>query len=362
MGFFSKLFGKKNVDISTVVKTHNDDSPAIICNPVITVKVERKEVPYDNTPDIPEFQGDYAKAVFLNAYSKSSPIKSKHEYQGYLLYECGIRDSVKYHKLLIDEGYLEKSTSADMVSALKVTELKSWLSELGLPVGGKKDALVERIVCAVGEEEIQRKLPNQTYVISEKGRNFLEEHEAYIKIHTHKNWGITWQEYESKKHPGYRIYDVFWGIFNERVVKNGWHCRNDYLCMYQLLVEEGKRQNAVEMLLRVIYLDVSGVEGLTYLDMYRIGAFSLKDTKETFGAAILLAPGLIKDLASFSDVYNDGLVDRLYEWKLPLQICTKRQFLNFVHSVFDGTYVEEIFEEKLKSGYYKAIREIKEQQ
>ena len=69
MGFFSNLFKKKE-----------NTQPASAIN--ITVKTGI----VTNDPDIPPLQGDYAKAVFLWAHSKASPIKDNDSYARYFLY------------------------------------------------------------------------------------------------------------------------------------------------------------------------------------------------------------------------------------------------------------------------------------
>jgi len=43
-----------------------------------------------NESEIPPLQGDYAKTVFLWAFSKPSPIRKADDYAAYFLYECGI--------------------------------------------------------------------------------------------------------------------------------------------------------------------------------------------------------------------------------------------------------------------------------
>lgn len=50
--------------------------------------------------------------------------------------------------------------------------------------------------------------------------------------------------------------------------------------MYQLLAEEGKRERAIEMLLRVLYIDLSGVFGMDCYKMYREGLYTKKDLTE----------------------------------------------------------------------------------
>ncbi len=145
MGFFSRLFGKNRPDVNPQPRADSHlqaeyshfqenvivDTPTIKVTATTQVNVE-----------IPPLQGDYAKAVFLSVYSKASPIKEASAYQGYLLYECGIRDCPAYHKALIDEGLLAPSSIRNRVASLKVDALKQMLSEKSLPVSGKKADLV----------------------------------------------------------------------------------------------------------------------------------------------------------------------------------------------------------------------------
>ncbi|MBD7912502.1 hypothetical protein [Clostridium cibarium] len=53
-------------------------------------------------------------------------------YVKYFLYECGISKPEKYHKQMINEGYLAVSTIEAIVQALKVDTLKKFLKKLNL--------------------------------------------------------------------------------------------------------------------------------------------------------------------------------------------------------------------------------------
>ena len=341
MSFFSNLFKKKE---------NTQPKPAVN----ITVKAGV----VSNDPDIPPLQGDYAKTVFLWAHSKASPIKDNDSYARYFLYECGIKNPSKYHQELIAAGYFAEATAEQMLSSLKVTELKEMLSMLGQSTTGKKDALVWRVVNNADEAFIARYCPEKLYMLSEMGKAFLQKHDDYVMVHRHKNWGVDWQEYDAHKIPGHSYYDTMWGIFNEQLVKDTQNYgRFQYYCMYQLLCEEGKREHALQMLLRVLYLDFSGVEVLRYQDLYRRGIYNQKQMREMFSIAIMHAPGIVNPIKDFADVYSDDMISKLYEQKLPVQMCDKKLFLSIVHSVLDGTYDQEATEEKLKRAYYKYLRE-----
>ena len=128
--------------------------------------------------------------------------------------------------------------------------------------------------------------------------------------------------------------------------------------MYQLLAEEGKRERAVEMLLRVLYIDLSGVCGMSCYKMYKDGFYTQKELLDYFNVAIMLAPGIINPILEYKDVYSDDIVDHLYEQKLPVQICDKSLFLSIIHSILDGSYSEESVEKQLKTVYNHFVKSL----
>lgn len=344
MGLFSKLFGIGSNESSRVEQNVKIAAP---------VKVETYEK-YE--PDIPSVQGDYAKAIFLWAHKRACPIKKSSEYQRYLLYECGIRDANAYHRELLQQGYFEEASNKTILESLKVTELKQILSELGQSVTGKKETLIERIL-AFGDEAIIKRASGVTlYSLTEKAIQFLEDKEAYVRIHQHGRWGINWKEYDARYKEGMTFNDVVWGIFNERILKDTHNYgRNEYYNMYELLEEENRREQALYTLMRVLYLDLSGIGILDSIKLFQGGVYAKKDLKELFSIAIMLAPGVINPIANYRDVYSDAMVDKLYEQKLPIQICTKSKFCSIIQSIFDDTYDEAKIHSDLRKSYCEFI-------
>lgn len=207
----------------------------------IKVNVSFREVACQdqNSFDVPKFQGDYAKTIFLWAHNKTSSVKSKEGYARYFLYECGIQDAPAYHKGLIKQGYFQEASDKERLQSLTLPELKRILADLDKPQSGRKEILIERIIENISRDEIEKYIPGELYVLSEIGKKFLEEHTDYVLIHTHKTWGIDWQEYDLKHKEGFSFYDTVWGIFNERLLSDNHDFgRNIYLMMYQLLEEE----------------------------------------------------------------------------------------------------------------------------
>lgn len=339
MGLFSKLFNNKK--ISEVSE-------------LIDIPMNRDGI---RGPQISHNEDDYALTIFLWAHNKALPIRKNDDYPRYLLFECGIKNPVAYHQELISRGYFEPAPISSMLSSLKVSELKEILQKLDQPTTGKKDALINRILENSDELFLENLYHDKLYILSEKGADVLKRHNDYVLVHKHKNWQIDIEDYRANWRPGYSYYDVAWGILNKRAVKDKQNFgRNEYYYMFQLLEETEEHERAAEMLLQVLYIDLSGVCGMNSYQMYRSGYLTKKELLEDFSIAIMLAPGIISAISNFKDIDIDAVVDRIYDKKLPIQLCDKTLFLQILRSIFNDTYDKELFEKQLKREYNKMVK------
>lgn len=310
---------------------------------------------FDNC--IPPLQGDYAKTIFLWIHDKASPIRNDDEYSRYIKYECGIANPSKYHQFLVEEGYFTSASAHSMLSTMNVAELKKVLLNFGKPVSGKKDILISRIIDSLTQDSIDELFEQKMYELSDRGRAFLVEHNNYILLHKHNRWGIDWIEFDEAHIPGCSFYDTAWRILNERAVRDPYSCgRVQFYCMYELLKEEGRRQRAIEMLLKVFYIDVSGSGSMNIWMLFKDGTFDKDYLYDCFQSVIMLAPGIISEIEQYKDLFDDSIVERLYDWKLPIQVCDKDLFLEIVHLIMDGDFKLKDAEEKLRCAYIEFIR------
>ncbi len=60
-------------------------------------------------------------------------------------------------------------------------------------------------------------------------------------------------------------------------------------------------------------------------------------------------------MEQFKDIYDPEMIDVLYMWKLPIQICDKELFQIIIESAVNGNYDEEQANRKLKAAYYKFV-------
>ena len=249
------------------------------------------------------------------------------------------------------------SSPKEKILGLKVDELKDILASQGLKVSGKKSELIERISNNVSDEILSEYVKEETYSLSDLGKKFLEDNNDYVLLHTHKNWGIDWKEYDLNKKQGTvrNFYDICWGIFNKRILEDKEHLgRNEYLNMHELLMEEKKYKLALEELLRVFYLDICGYSSNSLMGLNQ-GFYDKKELKAQFSRYIFFAPGIVKGIGDLFEYYESDMARRVADWKLPFSACSADLFVEIVESIIHGSFNEESTMKKLKIGYENAI-------
>ena len=328
---------------------------------VAEVKFEVEEVKNHYEPYIPSFQGDYAKTIFLWKHEKTHTVCDNDNYTRYFIYECGIKNPRQYHIDLINDGYFQEATYKEVLNTFSAKNLKEILEHENQPKTGKKELLINRIIENIDEDVIKSYITEPYYIISKKGYDFVQTHYDYVLLHKYKRFNIDWREYDKKKMPGYSFYDTVWGILNERVMEDKRNFgRNQYMFMYEICRDQGKRDRALELILTVLYIDLSGSCEINAYNLYTNCDFRTKeDMFKYYDIACMCAPGTIKLIEEFYDIYDDKIVDELYKWKLPVQICSKEDFLLIVHSVFDFTCTEQKVKDILYPKYCNFIESLK---
>lgn len=328
------------------------------CNKETSISIQ----PIHVSNKIPPLQSDYAKTIFLWNLKNASPIFSKDKYPAYLLYECGITDPVAYHKNLIAEGYFSQASKIDILNSFTIAQLKVILDNLKLKKSGNKKTLIERIIGAENNEIIFDEYKN-LYSLSAKGKDFLKVHDAYIQLHQNKHFDISWQEYDNclatlPNNQNFNFFDVVWAILNKRLTSDNTNFgRNEYNCMYEILVKEGKRKEALRMLLRIIYIDFNGTElWSAFKDDDNTKKEILSSlSPDDFEIAIFIIPDLIESILAYADVYDDLIIDDIYTQKLPFKIVSKTLFKRIIHNILNGNYDLEAVENELRTAYLKFI-------
>lgn len=299
---------------------------------------------------------DFAKTIFLwSLGKKANPIKKRDEYAQYLFYEFKIQNAAKYHKSMVEEGYLEPASTEEMLDTLKVPELKEIAKEYGLPTAGKKANIIATIIDGVPQEAFKSLFPVTLYVLSDAGRDFLAEHEDYITLWQHRGWQISSDEYDTAKKPGEGVYDTCLRILKKRAAINDppYEQRVAFYNVYTILKEMDRQQEALYYLLRCLYSDVNSLTS-GHLRSYRQGYISKKDFLKNAAEEIYFAPGLLKDIGDLEEYYVDTLIELVYSDNNTLQLCPKILFQEIVQAIINGDFDEEYFKQQLAAAYRKA--------
>ena len=280
----------------------------------------------DNYPNI-----DYSMSIFLNWANGKKIGESLTDYPQYIKYECNINNPIDFHKKMINDGYLCTPEIDSLLTFYKVTELKQILSKNNLPTTGKKNILIQRIIDNVPKDTLE-KIKNlfKGYVLSEKGRFFIDKNNDYIEIHKNSNWMISLDEYTNKKKQlqfDAHFYDIAWGIFNDRNLQytheqNWGLVRNNIFNMSELLNKENKPAQSLLFLLSVLYYDLSGLMNNNILCNFE---------------DIVLAPGIISRILKLKKYYSEDIINNCpFLNQLPYSYFTIETFKLMLHELLES--------------------------
>lgn len=311
--------------------------------------VVRREV---NVPN--NIKDDYRKTIFFYAENTATRIKTKKDYVGYLDYECGITNPELFHKQLIEEGYYEQSSLEDVLKRKSVTEIKEILSSNNLVVKGKKEELIKYLTENLSSNLINE-LTKDYYSLSDKGKEFFDTHQDYVEIHRHKSsYQINLEEYyNATKNDSYKrkFNDVAWQIFNDRTLEytknKEYGClRFNYYHMASLLMSENKKEQALQLYLYCLVMDLSGAESIHSISSYKSGFYDKKKFLESL-EYVGFIPSLIHEIVDLKEFYDDAMLQEAYSVVyLPFNVSS----IEFIRDLLDNAFNTAVFdEEKYKS-------------
>lgn len=100
----------------------------------------------------------------------------------YFEYRYGINPDESL-KRLMDGGFILLGGVMDTLDLLNAPTIKRILKTKGLPVSGKKQDLVDRLVAHVSEDELSSLIPLRRYVATPSGLHILAKYDDVIQSH-----------------------------------------------------------------------------------------------------------------------------------------------------------------------------------
>lgn len=319
MGLFD-MFKKKKVE----VKAKN--APVSV-KFTVTTPTNNKYQPWDKNGITTN--DNYAIAAFVRISKSGAKIGSTNDdYARYFNYRFGISDPISYHKKVIADGYLVEASPETSLKKLKVDQLKSILTNAGLPIKGKKDELISRII---GNVNVSSLGLEKYYIPSERG---LEHLRKYEYVFASGNYDVSCSEYEAKKEEHKNSgnqNDIIWRSLNDSF--NSYNTTGDYglarnklFNMAQLLKNEGKYVDALYYYCLTLYYDTSGCANGRKIEPVD---------------NISIAPALADAIRKLKSYYDPQIVNRCYDrYTLPHHYISKQNFEKLIHAIFNGEVVD----------------------
>jgi len=306
--------------------------------------------------DAPKYHGDYAKTYFLSSFRKPSPIKKSSSYSYLFTDVYGISDPPSYHQELINEGYFTAASLEQVLSYMKIPELKTPLKEYGLKTSGTKDVLITRLLENTSPEQLEHYLPTfPIYVLSEKAKSFLDEHNDYLLLIQH-NYGLHYEEYDMRKEKlKLSFSNIIWSYLNELLITSDSCGMNEYHTMSFFLKEEGNYSTALQVLLKSLYIGSSGAPN-AYLVLDHFPKSYIKHEMLEY---ILDDISVANDLKDFNDIFPLALLDQTYKSvKLPFCICSRELFEDIVGAGLNNEFDEDHFKKPLAEDIARFVKSL----
>ena len=244
---------------------------------------------------------NYAIALFISRCRHGAPVgKCNDDYARYFSYRYKVHDPVKYHKKVIADGYLTEASPYYALKKFKVDQLRSFLTNAGLPDKGKKDELISRIIESVPLGSLNLET---FYIPSEKGWEHLKKYEFVFSL---ENYGISWEEFDEfkKTRPNHlKPNDIIWQLLNDRFNKenvSGYlgKAGADFFRMGKLLESEGRNLDALSHYITALYYETSGIDS-----PYVVYAPD----------RLFISPETIKAIHRLKDNYDRAILPRCFE-------------------------------------------------
>lgn len=165
-------------------------------------------------------------------------------------------------------GYLTFSDYKFNMTQCKVDELKNVLKSHGLKVSGKKADLINRLIENLPEDELKELFSESCFMITDAGAAITQKNSHIMYFHRHFNqFGISIDEADRyfKLHPGVNQFDIALILLYDRAKKyresKDWGLyRNDLYAMSIVYKDMKEFEKEMDLLLKVCYLDLSGLE------------------------------------------------------------------------------------------------------
>lgn len=298
---------------------------------------------------LPEVQ--MCAAILLSGNQNGSKIRNNNEYSLYFEGRYGIVNISTLHKWLYEQGYFRKASLPEALGTYKIPELKTILESLGQKKGGNKDALIDRIVANINNEDKERILHQCEHLfLTEKGLAFLQENDDYVMYHK-KSYDVTFDEFNKHRIVQGRkrlFYDTIFQALSEKAFTyqyNKWFSRLGmvYFCLSEVLYDEGRYDLALQNTLYRMYFSTNLSWHTYYFDIGNVKRDGIKKIKDHIIACNdAFYDTDLKRIVELREYYNEQMLDVVYNLPiLPYTIFDKSDLARVINDLLNEVYFDK---------------------
>lgn len=306
---------------------------------------------------------DYIKTIFLHMFKKH-PFKEDDSFPGYFRYEYGIINMPMYFNEIKDDGLITLSSPEEILSLLKVSELKDILSKNDLKKSGKKSELIEYILSHIDAHELP--IINEKYFsLSQIGKKYIETHHDYIVLKQHPQWGIASWEYQKEKidsNGTKNFNEIILSLLNAKILKINklnfeitafeyTQLQDLYISSYKLFLDEGCHTDALKALFKNVLLSLSGCRNNYLIGYKKMSKLKNEQIMKNY-SPLKIDSYVATSICKLKEYYNENILSDVYnEFIGPYNLCTYEMFREVTTLIFNSSILE-------LSEYDKIIRDL----
>ena len=215
---------------------------------------------------IPSKNGLYPHEILVLDYADSFCTQDN-RYQQFWWTRYGVKDVNKVLRDLLSKGFISIASVDVTLRKMTIADLKAILAKYGLSTRGKKEELIQRVIDEISSEKLKELFPNRFYIRTDRGEAELREEEyvPYIHRHSIQNLDIWSLNRLVNDSPDDAYKDVIWQYLNQQSIeffkaKKYGSFRGCRCSMAEILGEEGRTVEELEMLAEIAFYDLSGAK------------------------------------------------------------------------------------------------------
>lgn len=312
---------------------------------LISIKRFWQKTPYSyerpsyRTPSLEEMQ-EFATTQILHCFTKARALD---DFSDYSLNQLGITNWNKFSSKLLQNAYICRANTIDILNYYTLETLKTMAEEFGIKKTGKKSELAERIYCSLSPEEAEDIIETENlFIITEKGQKYIDSNKDYILLEKYKKYNISLSEFNDHRIPDgthkRTFYDTVFQVLSDRIFS--YQCSRNYnllpiehLHTFEIMMDEYKytEYNVPLDVALSHYVEYLYLMSCFPLTAYNTGVYNT--TLHDFNSFILPKPH--KDIYKLYNYKHYINYDAIFI-NNPPSFFTQNEFIEYINDIFNS--------------------------